>query len=164
MKKNYTPYKTLSGYTKSVNSKVNPSNVNDVQVTEIKSVEQKSSLLKQNILVVNFVYADWCGPCSILKPHFQNIFAKYNSENVIAITKENVDYQFSQVQVVPTVQYFLNGKLHSITTGADANEVENHIVFLLKILNGEVSETPMTTTNAPIPDMTTTTNEPENKA
>jgi thioredoxin 1 len=153
---NHNPYKTLSSYTKSVNSKENPSNVNDVLVTEIISTEQKSSLLKQNILVVNFIYADWCGPCSLIKPEYHKMFTKYNSTNVIAITKENVDRNLTPtIQVVPTFQYFLNGTLHSVVTGADIKEIEGHTIKLLKVLNGEIKETEVEKKNTEeIPDMT----------
>ena len=103
-------------------------NKEKVIVPEITTMEDKNSLLNNNKLVVVYVYADWCGPCQITAPLFENLYLKY--KDVSKLVKENVDLRLSlnTVQVVPTFQIFVDAKLKSQITGADLGAVEDMIV------------------------------------
>lgn len=143
------PYKTLSSYSKSNSSLENPSNPDDVAVTMITSLEQKNQLINSHLLTVVDIYADWCGPCQLLGPEFVKLFAKYNSNGVIALAKENIDLKLSDVNVVPTVQYFVHGKLQFVTTGADINEIEKNIIDILQKINQTNQPTNKATDDSP---------------
>lgn len=93
-------------------------------VPEITTKEDKDSLIMNNKVVVVDVYADWCGPCKTTGPLFSMLYDKYNG--VCKLVKENVDLRLSPtVQVVPTFQIFVEGKLKSQITGANLAEVES---------------------------------------
>lgn len=95
-------------------------------VPEITTKEDKDSLIMNNKVVVVDVYADWCGPCKTMGPLFADLFDKYNG--VCKLVKENVDLRLSPtVQVVPTFQIFVEGKLKTQITGANLGEVESVI-------------------------------------
>ncbi len=95
-------------------------------VPEITTKEDKDSLIKNNKVVVIDVYADWCGPCKTTGPLFSDLYDRYNE--VCKLVKENVDLRLSPtVQVVPTFQIFVEGKLKSQITGANLAEVESVI-------------------------------------
>jgi thioredoxin 1 len=99
-------------------------------VPEITTKEDKDSLIVNNRIVVVDVYADWCGPCQTIGPLFANLYDKYN--DVCKLVKENVDLRLSPtVQVVPTFQIFVEGKLKSQITGANLGEVESVIIASL---------------------------------
>lgn len=128
----YVPYKTLSTYSNDPSSQERPSNPDDVAVTSITSLEQKNQIINSHLVTIVDIYADWCGPCKLLEPEYVKLFAKYNSDGVIAIVKENVDLKLSDITAVPTVQYYINGKLEFTTTGADVNEIEKNIINILQ--------------------------------
>jgi thioredoxin 1 len=93
-------------------------------VPEITTKEDKDSLIMHNKVVVVDVYADWCGPCKTTGPLFASLYDKY--KDVCKLVKENVDLKLSPtVQVVPTFQIFVEGKLKSQITGANLGEVES---------------------------------------
>ena len=86
--------------------------------------------------MVDYVYGTWCGPCQVLAPLYEALYAKYNSEGICSLVKENVDLKLSVelIQVVPTLLFYFNGKLQSKITGADLVEIEQRIVDLHKAL------------------------------
>jgi len=105
----------------------------DVLVPEIQSAEDKKNMLTGHKICLIDVYADWCGPCKLTAPAFAKIFKNYNLKGVVGIAKENVELGLSRsVQVIPTFQFIVDGKLESIITGADMDSVEEKLVSLIK--------------------------------
>ena len=132
----YKNYKTLNelGNTADTSSTSTPNQKESfaIIVPEITTLEDKNSLLQNNKLVVVDVYADWCGPCKITAPLFAELYAKY--KDYCVMVKENVDLRLSPtIQVIPTFQIFVDGKLKSQITGANLVEVEQNIASVLGI-------------------------------
>ena len=124
-------YKKLNDIGNSASTTSATVNSNISVVPEITSLEDKNALLKNNKLVVVDVYATWCGPCSDTTPLFAALYDKYKS--LCILVRENVDLRLSPtVQVVPTFQIFVNGKLNSQITGNSIEEVENTILKFIK--------------------------------
>ena len=116
----------------------------EVLVPEIETAEDKKNMLSSHKICLVDVYADWCGPCKLTAPGFAKMFKNYNLKGVVALAKENVELGLSRsVQVIPTFQYFVDGKLDSIITGADVNSVEEKLVELIKSM-GDVPMPPPT--------------------
>ena len=104
-----------------------------INVTQIKTIQDKENLIRSNKVCVIDVYADWCGPCKLIAPEFEKLFKKYNINGVCALAKEDVELKLSpSVKVVPTTQFYIDGKFDSIVTGADLEGIENKIKELLK--------------------------------
>ena len=105
----------------------------DVLVPEIQSAEDKKNMLNGHRICLIDVYADWCGPCKLTAPAFAKLFKNYNLKGVVGLAKENVELGLSRnVQVIPTFQFIVDGKLESIITGADMDSVEEKLVSLIK--------------------------------
>jgi thioredoxin len=71
------------------------------------------------LIVVNF-YATWCGPCRQLSPILDSVAGSFNGQ--IKFFKVNVDEspglaQNYQIQAMPTLIFFKNGKLVDHVTG-----------------------------------------------
>ena len=71
-------------------------------------------------VVVDF-YADWCGPCRMLKPIFEKISVNY--EGAVKFLKINVDNASEiaskyAVSTIPTVIFFKNGSATDRFMGA----------------------------------------------
>ena len=110
----------------------------DVLVPEIQTAEDKKNMMSAFKICLIDVYADWCGPCKLTAPAFTKMFKNYNLNGVVGLAKENVELGLSRsVQVIPTFQFIVDGKLESIITGADMDTVEQKLVSLIQNLNVE---------------------------
>ena len=108
----------------------------DVLVPEIQTAEDKKNMMSAFKICLIDVYADWCGPCKLTAPAFTKMFKNYNLNGVVGLAKENVELGLSRsVQVIPTFQFIVDGKLESIITGADMDSVEQKLVSLIQNLS-----------------------------
>jgi thioredoxin 1 len=83
------------------------------QVVEITSTGQLDKILADNSVVLVQLYADWCGPCQMLKPRTKEIAKDYAGKIVVA--QVNVDNNRDltakyKVRGIPDVRIFNNGK------------------------------------------------------
>jgi len=99
-------------------------NINTPKMSEnllfhLKDSEFDSFLREKKDLAVDF-YADWCGPCKIMSPIFEEV-AREASQKV-TFAKVNVDEnpltaEKFYIMGVPTILYFKNGKFADKTVG-----------------------------------------------
>jgi len=80
----------------------------------------KPTIKNNKVVVVDF-YADWCGPCKAFNPTLQRLAKEYTGKAVVG--KINIDKSQSlankyDVKSIPTVLYFLDGKLVGKSNGA----------------------------------------------
>ncbi len=78
-----------------------------------------------NKLVVVDFYAQWCGPCKVIAPRFEQLSAKYPN---VSFVKVDVDVakdvaQSQGVRAMPTFKLYKNGKQLEEVVGADINKV-----------------------------------------
>ncbi|KAH8667385.1 thioredoxin-like protein [Tricladium varicosporioides] len=90
----------------------------------IDSSAEFSKILGSSSVVITDFYADWCGPCKAISPHFEALSTKYAKPNRITFTKVNVDNQqeIAQkygVRAMPTFLIFKNGTVIQTIKGAD---------------------------------------------
>ena len=93
------------------------------------------SVIKKNSVVIVKFWAPWCMPCSILKPEFEKAKAKMGKK--VKFVEYNVDLRGKplhkhQIQVIPTMVIFKNGKEVSrdssiLDNSAIVNWVSNYI-------------------------------------
>lgn len=95
-----------------------------MSVFEIQSADQFQSIFSSGygVLIVDH-YAEWCGPCKFLAPHFEN-FAKRFSSSQVLFAKCNADLSIVNVPSLPTIQFFLRGDMVHEIRGADVAEIE----------------------------------------
>jgi thiol-disulfide isomerase/thioredoxin len=83
------------------------------------------------------VYADWCGPCQQIAPHYETIAESLSRPNVIAFVKINNDQhqdlakQYS-VTVLPTFVLFRDQKVVTSVQGANPRELRSVIQSLVE--------------------------------
>lgn len=80
----------------------------------------------KKLIVVDF-YADWCGPCQIMKPIFEELANEVKYQDKVEFIKVNVDENpelASQYNVfsIPTFIFFKNGQPIKTITGALSKE------------------------------------------
>ena len=111
-------------------------NNSTLKYVRISDATFKKEVLEHNTLVMVEFGANWCGPCHIIAGSLDELAAQYNGqmkfcridadENPISKEKYSIYY-------LPTLLYFLNGKLVDQITGTKSrSEIENRIKLHLK--------------------------------
>ena len=82
-------------------------------------------LTSKGIYVVDF-YAEWCGPCKMLSPVFQEV--ETNLSNVASFIKINIDNHIDiaqeyQISTIPTILVLKNGNIEERMVGFNSKEV-----------------------------------------
>lgn len=147
---NYAKYKDLGGATDSFNTAAPTQNTTPLQgvgnsqpqqpvapkqqpsrVIPITALEQKKKLILENKVCVVKIYADWCQPCKMIAPRYDQLSNKFLGAACLAT--ENSELGISNVKGVPTFQFFKNGKyINQDIVGGDINSVEKRIIELLQ--------------------------------
>ena len=90
------------------------------------------SLKNGRILIIK-AYANWCGPCKKIAPHFEQLAKIHKDKDYIIFTKDNIDNEHSPhreiVSAIPTFFFYFEGKKQDklTYTGADITHVEKSI-------------------------------------
>lgn len=104
-------------------------------VPEISSKEFDKFILGDEVVVVDF-FADWCMPCLMMAPVFEELAEKYTGK--ITFAKVNIDDNSSlsskhKVMSIPTTIVFKKGKEVGRFVGAmQPEDLENKINSLVK--------------------------------
>ena len=82
-------------------------------------------LTSKGIYVVDF-YAEWCGPCKMLSPVFQEV--ETNLSNLASFVKINIDNHIDiaqeyQISTIPTILVLKNGNIEERMVGFNSKEV-----------------------------------------
>jgi len=136
----YKKYKNLTPHTGEYQNKDGSTALSEVKestelylVPSVKSKEDKHSITTNNKIVVVDIYGEWCGPCKKCEPEYSEFARKYTRPGKCMIVKEDIDNNFTDdVQGVPMFQFFINGKLDGVITGANMKAVENKILDLIQ--------------------------------
>ncbi|KJZ72548.1 hypothetical protein HIM_08072 [Hirsutella minnesotensis 3608] len=93
-------------------------------LVNIKSTAEWQSLLSGTTVVIADFYADWCGPCKMIAPHFERLSKEYARPKKVAFAKVDVDSQSDisraqGVSAMPTFKIFHNGSCVDTIKGAN---------------------------------------------
>ena len=80
---------------------------------EISSVDLTDKIKSGKKVIVEF-WAEWCGPCRIMKPIFEKVSTDNSSEVEMYTMNVDLNRQFSVeygIRSIPTVKKFNDGKV-----------------------------------------------------
>ncbi|KZZ97727.1 Thioredoxin [Moelleriella libera RCEF 2490] len=105
---------------------------------EIRSLSEWQSLLSSTSVVIADFYADWCGPCKMIAPHFQRLASQHSTPRKVAFAKVNVDSQSevaqqNKVSAMPTFKIFHNGSCIQTIQGADTSALSSAIAKAVQL-------------------------------
>ncbi|KAI8965524.1 thioredoxin-like protein [Daldinia sp. FL1419] len=81
----------------------------------VNSLAELQSLFASTTYVAVDFYADWCGPCKVIAPHYESLAKQYGAPGVLAFAKVNVDTAQDAarafgVTAMPTFMFFKQGR------------------------------------------------------
>ncbi|KAL2123090.1 hypothetical protein VTJ04DRAFT_3545 [Mycothermus thermophilus] len=100
------------------------------KTVQITSPSQFKNLLTSSKIVVADFYADWCGPCKVVSPIFEQLSTALSRPGVLTFAKVNTDQQKDiaqayRVTALPTFIVFRNGNVTDRVTGADPVKLQS---------------------------------------
>ncbi|RDA84877.1 hypothetical protein CP532_2089 [Ophiocordyceps camponoti-leonardi (nom. inval.)] len=117
----------------------------------IGSTTEWQSLLSKTSVVVADFYADWCGPCKMVAPHFERLATQHSRPKKVAFAKVNVDNQSAiaraqGVSAMPTFKIFHRGQCVDTIKGANPTALTEAVTKALRLVDsggsGDVFKTP----------------------
>ena len=88
----------------------------------VESEDHFEKLLQNHPVVIVMFFADWCGHCQQLKPHFHNASEKASAKFLLVKDSQRALMSKHKIQGFPTVKRFDNGKFSSNYAGARNTE------------------------------------------
>lgn len=90
----------------------------------------KSEVLESNSLVVVDFYADWCGPCQMLKPILEEISEERRDVKIVKVNVDNARELAIEFGIfsIPTVLFFKEGKLVDKFVGYISKDAINKLI------------------------------------
>lgn len=84
----------------------------------------KSTVQNNEVVLVDF-YADWCGPCQVIKPTLAELDKEFDGKAVIA--KVDVDQEGELaaafgIRSIPSLLFFKNGELAQVMNGVQSKQ------------------------------------------
>jgi thioredoxin 1 len=91
----------------------------------LESQEQLDILLKENKLVILKFFTDWCPPCKVVAPIYEDLSKRFPDIKFLECNSEKTALD-PQVMIwgVPSFVLFQNGEAVEKITGADLNRLE----------------------------------------
>ncbi|PHH65771.1 hypothetical protein CDD81_1498 [Ophiocordyceps australis] len=104
----------------------------------ISSSTEWQSLLSKHAIVVADFYADWCGPCKMIAPHFERLAQQHSRPQKVAFAKINVDSQQAiaraqAVSAMPTFKIFHSGACIDTIKGANQAALAEAVTRALRL-------------------------------
>jgi thioredoxin 1 len=90
-------------------------------VAQVGSTQFESEVMKSGLPVVVDFYADWCGPCRMVSPIIESLSREFagKAKFVKIDTDANQDLAAKfGIMSIPTVMFFVNGKVKDTVIGA----------------------------------------------
>ncbi|KAK7413341.1 hypothetical protein QQX98_007784 [Neonectria punicea] len=113
--------------------------------------EWQGLLSGTNVVIADF-YADWCGPCKMIAPHYEKLANEHSHPKKVAFAKINVDSQSgiaraNAVSAMPTFKIFHGGNCIETIKGANPAALTQAITNAVKLggagkASGNVFQTP----------------------
>ncbi|WP_027122173.1 thioredoxin [[Mycoplasma] imitans] len=85
----------------------------------INNIAELDQLLSSNKKVVVDFYADWCPPCKLLGPIFEEVSQEKTDWTFVKVDVDKANELSAKYEIrsIPTVIFFVDGKITNTTNG-----------------------------------------------
>eukprot|EP01117_Protostelium_nocturnum_P009854 TRINITY_DN3515_c0_g1_i1.p1 TRINITY_DN3515_c0_g1~~TRINITY_DN3515_c0_g1_i1.p1 ORF type:complete len:523 (-),score=211.35 TRINITY_DN3515_c0_g1_i1:36-1604(-) len=122
-------------------------------VHNVESDSEFRSLLQSagNSLIVVDFYADWCGPCKHIAPHFVNLSVEYPTTVFLKVNVDKLQQtsQSNGVSAMPTFMFFRNGVKIREMKGANPQLLTQTLQECIQSAPSSVSSPPQSNQQQP---------------
>ncbi|KAH9579874.1 Ubiquitin conjugation factor E4 [Trypanosoma melophagium] len=110
---------------------------------EINGLEHLLSLTREHRVLVVAFYADWCGPCQQVKPHYEALSRQYNN---VVFCRCNIDRNRETanrfgIRGVPAFILWAAGEIKTTITGGQMGALQSAIDQVLRTLPANTTTT-----------------------
>ncbi len=95
----------------------------------VSSSAEFSDLIKNNEMVVVDYFAEWCGPCKMIAPKFEQFSQAYSKAKFIKVDVDQLEdvAQSAGIRAMPTFHIYVKGQKAAEIIGADPKKLEDAI-------------------------------------
>lgn len=95
------------------------------ELSEMKALQDEC---KDRLIIMDF-YADWCGPCRLIAPKYEDLANKNSDVTFVKINVDDADELTEQyhISVMPTFILEWNGTILETITGASEHKITDAI-------------------------------------
>lgn len=92
-----------------------------------------------NVVIV-YAYADWCRPCKIIAPQYEELAKKYAKHPLVLFCKDDIsspksyftgNYSYKKINGVPSLFIFHKAKMVKYILGGDLKQLEETLQSIL---------------------------------
>ena len=94
----------------------------------VSYITDLSDVPKSGKVVIDF-YADWCGPCQKLGPHFIELSKKYPNISFLKVNTDKAEDLATHydVSALPTILFIKDGDVISIIKGFNLDKIKSEL-------------------------------------
>ena len=99
-------------------------------VMEITSENFEAEVLRSGKTVIADFYADWCGPCRMMRPALEQLAAERDDVKVVAVNVDDEDELAANygISSIPCIIAFKNGKESDRSIGLVPKDVIEQMI------------------------------------
>jgi len=96
-------------------------------VSKINNPKELNTFLQGSPLSVVKIYANWCGPCKVYGPKYEQLAERHNSDPSVNFAETDVDKKIIKVSSLPTTIFVKNGRIIDKVVGGNVGQIEEVI-------------------------------------
>jgi thioredoxin len=100
----------------------------DMSKETVRLISELSDVPKSGKVVIDF-FADWCGPCKKLGPHFLEFSKEYPNISFLKVNTDNAESLAThyEVSALPTILFIKDGDVISIIKGFNLDKMKSEL-------------------------------------
>lgn len=104
-------------------------------VLHLTDKAMKEKAINTNRIFITKIFADWCEPCKMIAPAYEEMATKYNRPGICLLATEDISDKLSDsIRGVPTFHLYRDGVLVDTIVGADLTTDEGVEAKLMGII------------------------------
>jgi thioredoxin 1 len=102
-------------------------------MSQVSVITELSQVPTSGKVVIDF-FAEWCGPCKKLAPHYVELASQYNNIRFFKVDSDQAEElaKHYDISALPTILFINNGDVISIIKGFNLDRMKSELEELNK--------------------------------